>query len=161
MTTHRRRAASVWRKRAHDDRGAALVEMALVMPLLLLLVVGIWATARAFNVKNTMDHAVREAARYGATVDPWDSGAAPDAVRALIDAELSAAAIVTSDVDTVCIVQVLETADGCDLAGTPQVTNAPTDQVVVKIEYPDYRLDFIFFSTTVNLQSSAIARWES
>lgn len=161
MTTHRRRAAAAWRRRAHDDRGAALVEMALVMPLLLLLVVGIWATARAFNVKNTMDHAVREAARYGATVEPWDPGASPGAVRALIDAELSTAAIPTAEVNTVCIVQVLESADGCDVAGTPQVTGAPTDQVVVKIEYPDYQLDFIFFSTTVNLQSSAIARWES
>jgi Flp pilus assembly protein TadG len=135
--------------------------MALVMPILLLLVVGIWATARAFNVKNTMDHAVREAARYGATVDPWDSGASPGTVRALIDAELSAAAIPTADVDTVCIVQILEAADGCDVAGTPQVTGAPTDQVVVKIEYPGYQLDFIFFSTTVDLHSSAIARWES
>jgi Flp pilus assembly protein TadG len=79
----------MWRRRHGDDgeRGAALVEMALVLPFLLLLIVGIWTTARAFNVKNTMDHAVREAARQGATIDPWETGS-PNDLRILVDGEL-------------------------------------------------------------------------
>ena len=160
MTTFLRRVRAMGHRKGASDRGAALIEMALVLPFLMLLVVGIWTTARAYNVKNTMDHAVREAARYGATVDPWD-GSSPTAVRALVDGELNNAAIPTAAVNTLCIEQVLETGDGCDLGSGPEVTNAPADQVVVKIEYPDYEMDFVFFSTTVDLESTAIARWES
>ena len=50
-----------------DERGAALVEAALVLPMLLMLTFGIWTTARAWNVHNVLDHAAREAARYAAT----------------------------------------------------------------------------------------------
>jgi Flp pilus assembly protein TadG len=49
------------------SRGAAIVEAAIIMPLLLLLTFGIWTTARAWNVHNVLDHASREAARFGAT----------------------------------------------------------------------------------------------
>ncbi|NIN10359.1 MAG: pilus assembly protein, partial [Gemmatimonadales bacterium] len=55
-----------WFGKRREDRGAALVEAALVMPLLLMLTLGIWATARAWNVHNVLDHASREAARFGA-----------------------------------------------------------------------------------------------
>ena len=55
------------RRRLREDRGAALVEAALVLPMLLMLTFGIWTTARAWNVHNVLDHAAREAARYAAT----------------------------------------------------------------------------------------------
>ena len=51
-----------------EERGAALVEAALVLPMLLMLTFGIWTTARAWNVHNVLDHAAREAARYAATL---------------------------------------------------------------------------------------------
>ncbi|MBA2726181.1 MAG: pilus assembly protein [Actinobacteria bacterium] len=47
------------------ERGAALVEAAFVMPIILLLTFGVWTVARAWQVHNTIDHAVREAARFG------------------------------------------------------------------------------------------------
>jgi Flp pilus assembly protein TadG len=59
--------------RSGRERGAAVVEMAFVAPLLIILLLGIFTVARAYNVKNTMDHAVREGARFGATIDPWDA----------------------------------------------------------------------------------------
>lgn len=133
------------------QRGAALVEMALVLPLLLLLAMGIWSTARAWNVHNVMDHAAREAARYGATESPWDSGTSPAALRAIADSELAAAAVPTATVQTVCI----------DMGETPcGFTATGTDQVAVQFRYPNYRMDFIFFSITVDLTSSAVARHE-
>ncbi|MFZ0013480.1 MAG: TadE/TadG family type IV pilus assembly protein [Acidimicrobiia bacterium] len=141
-----------------SERGAALIEAALVLPFLLLLTFGIWTTARTWNINNTMEHAAREAARYGATVEPWDSGASPGAVRAVADADMSASAIDTGAISTVCIELIANGGASCDTAHS----NATgTDQVFVKLRYPNYRLEFLFFSTTIDLEASAISRHEA
>jgi Flp pilus assembly protein TadG len=54
---------------AHDQRGAAAVEFALVVPLLLLLLIGTITTAMAYSDHLSATNAVREAARYGAATD--------------------------------------------------------------------------------------------
>lgn len=143
---------------AKGDRGAALIEAALVLPFLLLLTFGIWTTARAWNVHNTMEHAVREAARYGATVEPWDPGTSPSEVRAVADADLSAASIDTSAIQDVCIEQIEDSNSSCD--GT-HTNNTGTDQIYVKLRYPNYQLQFLFFSVTVDMEASAISRHEA
>ena len=51
---------------SHNDRGAAAVEMALVLPFLLLLVCGIVDFGRAYNANLTLTHAAREGARIWA-----------------------------------------------------------------------------------------------
>lgn len=145
------------------ERGAALVEMALVMPFLLLLVVGIWATARAWNVHNVMDHAVREASRYGATVDPWVDGNTTDicssasssqqVLRCVADEQLSAAAINPALINTTCIELA---ADPCSVGDS-----TGNEKVAVSITYPNYEIDFIFFGVTVDLTATAISRFES
>lgn len=48
-----------------DDRAQALVETALVLPLLLLLIVGLFDVGRAVWLGNTLATAVREGTRYG------------------------------------------------------------------------------------------------
>ena len=48
-----------------DQRGQALVETALVLPLLLLLLVGLFDVGRAIWLSNTLATAVREGSRYG------------------------------------------------------------------------------------------------
>ena len=50
---------------ALDSRGQALVETALVLPLLLLLIVGLFDVGRAVWLSNTLATAVREGSRYG------------------------------------------------------------------------------------------------
>lgn len=134
-----------------NDRGAALIEAALVMPLLLMLTVGVWTTARAWNVHSTLDHAAREAARYGATEVPWD-GSSPTDVRAVADQELQASAIAPADVATACIAQ---GNAPCGLGAIPGV-----DQVAVELSWNNYQLDFVFFSIGVDLKASAVSRWE-
>lgn len=145
-----------------DERGAALVEMALVMPFLLLLIVGIWATARAWNVHNVMDHAVREASRYGATVDPWNDGSSTATcgvgssqavLRCVADEQLTAAAINPALIDTTCIELA---ADPCSVGDS-----TGNEKVAVSITYPDYEIDFIFFGVSVDLTATAISRFES
>lgn len=53
------RARRGWRR----DEGQALVEMALALPILLLLLVGIFEFARAYSIKQTVVNAAREGAR--------------------------------------------------------------------------------------------------
>jgi Flp pilus assembly protein TadG len=140
------------------EKGAALVEAALVLPFLLLLTFGIWTTARAWNIHNTMEHAAREAARFGATVEPWDNVASPPTVRAVADADLSAAAVDTNAVSNVSIELIEDTNDSCD--GT-HTNDTGTDQIFVKLEYADYELQFLFFSISVDMEASAISRHEA
>ena len=145
------RSPGFTRRRPTDDRGAALVEAAFVMPLLLLLTVGIWTTARAWNVHNTLDHAAREGARYGATEVPWDANSVTD-IRKVVDQELQAASIAPADVTTACIDQ------GDTPCGLADIADA--EQVAVQLSWDNYQMDFVFFSITVDLKASAVARWE-
>ena len=122
------------------ERGAAVVEMAFVAPMLIILLLGIFTVARAYNVKNTMDHAVRE----GATIDPWDAGDAFDDIEALVLGELAASAIPSGLVTVDCAELVADGDDGCTVGGTDQVTSAPADLVAVHISVEDYELNFVF-----------------
>lgn len=141
-----------------DDRGAALIEAAMIIPILLLFTFGIWATARAWSINNTLEHAAREGARYGATIDPWDTGTSPGAVRAIIDADLQASAINPATITPVCIAQV---ADGSAACSTGHTNNTGTEQIYVEIELQNHQLNFLFFSMTVDLKGTAVARHES
>jgi Flp pilus assembly protein TadG len=55
------------RRMRWGERGTALVEFALVLPLLLVLVMGIIDFGRAFQTVVTLTNAAREGARLGAT----------------------------------------------------------------------------------------------
>jgi Flp pilus assembly protein TadG len=54
--------------RRRGERGASMVEFALIMPVFLLIVFGGISAALAYEHKNDVVHAVRDGARYGATV---------------------------------------------------------------------------------------------
>jgi Flp pilus assembly pilin Flp len=54
------------RRLMNDEEGAAVVEFALVMPILALIIFGIIDFGRAFYTLNNIISAVREGARYGA-----------------------------------------------------------------------------------------------
>jgi Flp pilus assembly protein TadG len=55
--------------RLSDDRGAAAVEFALVMPILVLLLFGIVEFARVWNVKQVLTDAAREGARIAVVAE--------------------------------------------------------------------------------------------
>jgi len=69
--------------------GSALVEFAIALPLLVVIVVGIFDFGAAFNTKQELNNAMREAARFGAaqpTNDLSNAGvpASVDAIRVLV-----------------------------------------------------------------------------
>ena len=138
-----------------EQRGAALIETALVLPMLLMLTFGIWTAARAWNVRNTMEHAAREGVRFAATELPWDTGSPGSVgdVEAVIDAELVTSAIPIANVNTLCI----------DRATNPcgfNPTSQGYQQVAVRIQYPSYPLNFLFFQASVDLTVEAVGRYE-
>ena len=61
----------------HEERGQAVVEFALILPLLLLIVVGIMDFGRAMNYKNAATQLANEAARYLTVNRDPVSGVAP------------------------------------------------------------------------------------
>ena len=71
--------------RAQTDRGASLVEFALVLPLILMLVLGLVTAGIAYNEKITLTHSAREAARFGATF-PVSNAASLEAWLAAVEA---------------------------------------------------------------------------
>jgi Flp pilus assembly pilin Flp len=64
-----------------DEEGAAVVEFALVMPILALIIFGIIDFGRAFYTVNNIISAVREGARYGAILAAPKSTAGESEIR--------------------------------------------------------------------------------
>jgi Flp pilus assembly protein TadG len=85
-----------------DERGQALAEFALIMPILFLLIAGILGFGRAYNIQQVVVDAAREGARVAAVQDttmaPADPTRGPDSVVAIVKRRLQAIAIDTSTV---------------------------------------------------------------
>jgi len=79
------------------ERGAQILEFALVLPLLVVFVVGIYDFGQAFNVKEKLNFAAKDGARLGATQPTSDLSqsipASVTAIRDLVDADLIAAGV--------------------------------------------------------------------
>jgi hypothetical protein len=114
------------------ETGAALVEFAIITPLLLLLVFGIIEFGRAYNAQNTLTHAAREGAReYAITQDPIaGEAAAKDAATSLKSADITV------------------TLSACD----------PGQPASVTLEYP-FELQIGFFPVSnFTMQSEGVMR---
>jgi Flp pilus assembly protein TadG len=97
------------------ERGAAAIEFALVLPILVLLIVGIFEFGRLFNVQLTLSNAAREGARVMAiNDDPSEARSAAIAAAPVLNP-----AITDGQIDV--------SPDSCD--------DNPGDQVEVVITY--------------------------
>jgi len=131
-------------------RGQALVETALVMPLILLVLVGIMEFGRAWNIHQVVTDAARQGARKAAI---WHkSGSARDSAIAVVGRSLTAGSInpATATIDV----------QG-DNPGSEEAT------VRVEVDYPFILLGPVmalagqsWSNGTVTLKSSAIMRNE-
>ncbi len=89
----------VWVRLAGSE-ASSIVEFAVSLPLLIVLVVGIFDFGGAFNLKQELNNATREGARFGASqptndlcLDGCTAPASVDAIRFLVDSYLTAAGI--------------------------------------------------------------------
>jgi Flp pilus assembly protein TadG len=81
-----RRRAAMWR----SEDGQALVEFALVVPVLLLLILGLVEFSRAWNTQQVLTDTAREALRSSVVANP---GFTYDQMRSLIDQALVRASL--------------------------------------------------------------------
>ena len=81
-------------QRARETQAAQIVELAVTLPVLMILVVGIYDFGQAFNLKQKLAGAVREGARFAANQSTGDlsnpSPASLLAVRDVVDSYLKA-----------------------------------------------------------------------
>lgn len=121
-----------YRRSEHSERGAALVEMAILLPILVVLIFGLVTAARAFNAQITLTHATREGVRVLAV-----TGDQAVAEAATVSAATSLDPIDLSVSAAVCV---------------------PGDPTSVSATYPfDYSIPFVG-SQTITLTSTAVMR---
>jgi Flp pilus assembly protein TadG len=68
------------------DRGAALVELAFVLPLVMMLILGMVSAGIAFNHQLALTHAAREGGRFAATLPVTNFGLDSAAMKDWLDA---------------------------------------------------------------------------
>jgi TadE-like protein len=156
--------------RRESERGAALVEFALVLPLIMALILGLVTGGAAYNRKLSLTNAVREGSRFGATLDGSTSWAANVQTRTV---EIAGGDL--SGTSQVCVQLVKNGSvvvqggytyqalgSSCSSIAAPTVT-APATDCVVKVwaaRVNQDKLQVMFFSSNLTLTSKSVARYE-
>lgn len=161
-------------RRARGNAGVALVEFAIVMPLVFAILLGIFTGGIALSRKNSMTNAVREGTRLGATLSQNAATWATD-VRDRVR-ELSAGDV---DNNQICVKLVQRTTSGetlvTDHSWLPSACNSPSPprtiepssagvrpgDCVVKV-WATRKSEFntVFFTRNLDLDAKAIGRFE-
>jgi Flp pilus assembly protein TadG len=154
-----RNSASTPRTRFSRERGAVLVEFALVVPVLMTILIGAFWIGRALSVYQALERAAREGARIGAAPHCalCGNGVATDLqIETAVKSALSAASLDTTNPGLVVAVAYNQ----------PLNPSAPVNYrssgVQVTVSYP-VQLNIPFTrqnATTVNLTSSVSMRQE-
>ena len=159
-----------------DQRGASLVEFALVAPVLMMLIVGVLDAGVAYNQKQSISHAAREGARYGAvqpttgtgvTGSSWASGVA-QVVRDRAQGDLPTATA------TVCVALVTGANSVYDPSGNgsnPYSTNSSStcfddggNDTALRVQVLTSRpatINAVAFRMNLTLTSRSVSKFES
>ncbi len=162
----RRRSASFRNLRRSGERGAELVEMAFVLPLLLTLLIGVFWAARAYNIYETITRAAREGARVAVARSCSTCGNAVPSVTAVENAVLNS--LTASSIDSTqiqipsCTGNLSSTI--CYQRDVQLNASTPTEfGVSVSLRYPfQFSLPFTSLNfTTVNITTAVQMREEN
>lgn len=167
---------------AFDERGTAALELAIVLPILMMLLLGTVTTGLAFFNHISLNGASREASRFGATY-PEEDAASPDAwfFDVATVAEVAAAGALGDGIAgrRICVALGTEGgsarhylvgpgdpinggtyADAWCPAGAPSLPAASGHEVVQIVVEREALIQALFFSTTVHLDADATTRFE-
>ena len=172
-------------KRTHDERGAALVEFALILPVFMMLVLGMFTGGLAYSTKLSLNGASREGGRYGATLPVESATCAGGTAMAKWLQCVADAAIQSAGGDlasgklgrSVCVAYVYPAGTtATDSTQSLTVTNSgstlgtstcftdgqPSDTRRVQVRVVrNEKLEALVFSRTVTLTSNTITRFEA
>ncbi len=137
------------------------VEFALVLPLLLSLVLGLFTGGQAYTDKIALVEAVREGSRYGAS---FLLGTGPTAV-ADLESGVRARVVEASGGDVapgdVCVKFVLPTGGAdCGLGDPPGASTEPSVHLVKVSATKPARIEFFFFAKETVMWGKIVARFE-
>jgi len=156
-------------RRSHGDEGVAVIEFALILPLFMSLVLGMFTGGILTNRKLEVTHAAREGARYGSMVpvdETFVSGNWATNVRDVVversDGQLTAddvcVALVDGDTPVALSDDHTTRADGApcfdDSADSPTGRRVQVDAVAAGT------LEVIFFTKSIDLTAQVTARYE-
>lgn len=170
------RHISRFRRRGADERGAALVEFALVLPLVVVMTFGMMTSAMAYNNKMDLTHAAREGARYGSTLPLTQCSGSPNPcggtttwaqlVRSVV-VERAMGAVTAADV---CVALVHGSSASVNTPTTsystggavcfPESSGDAGNRVQILITKSDSAIDAVFFRIPLALTSEATAKFE-
>jgi TadE-like protein len=150
-----------------ETGAAAIIEFAVALPLLVVLVVGIFDFGGAFNLKQELNNAVREGARFGAAQPTNDLGLAQppsvSAIRSLVDSYLLTAHIKDCGLNGAAAtggspLAWTYTASGGGCPGTLTLTiNRGNPAAIVTPPHPPYpNLQETINGSTVNIPSTQV-----
>ncbi len=158
-----------------EETGASLVEFALVLPVFLMLMLGMFTGGLAYSRKQSVAQGAREAARYGATlpitaslpVDAWLDRVATLA-KSSSDGELGAA----KPGQIVCVAYLPATGtprSRQESSGAVSFTDAPCvvddgragETRVQVVTRRVSKLEALVFSRDLSLDAQAVARYEA
>jgi Flp pilus assembly protein TadG len=146
-----------WLRRARSERGTALLEAAMTLPLLLLLSVGIFEFGRAYETWQVLTNAAREGARIAILPNP-----ASGAVQARVLSYMQSGQLSNANSATVTVTPTTVPIGGGGTAAASQVTvNYPFDFIVLN---PVVRLidsGSGLGSSTLTMTASAVMRNET
>jgi Flp pilus assembly protein TadG len=136
-----------------QTEAAAIIEFAVALPLLIVLVVGIFDFGGAFNLKQKLNNAVREGARFGASQPTNDLalGQPPSvsAIRYLVDSYLQTAGI--NDCGLSTAPEVLVSAYSWGFTGTTGCTTTLTVSRQFQVQETVGGNTVTMLCTTVNI----------
>jgi Flp pilus assembly protein TadG len=115
-------------ERQKNDRGAAMIEMALTLPLLLLLSVGVFEFGRAFQTWQVLTNATREGARVAVL-----PGTSDDAVSTRVQEYLAAGQLPSASFSSILITRdVVISIGGTDTSASKVTVNYPFEFMVLQ-----------------------------
>lgn len=165
-------------KRVNQQRGASVVEFAIVLPLLVMMIFGIITGGQAYNLNNSMNNSAREATRYAATLPVGGSmssylntvaDVARDAATGAMDPAVPAQSICVAYVYPDGTAPDDRTARLVETAGARVVTvgnwctadGRPSSERRVQVVLErDSELEAVVYSQTLHLEASSVARYE-
>lgn len=151
---------------ARSEGGAATVELALVLPLVMAILLGIFTGGTAYFQKISLVDAVREGARYGASLqkDAGSGGLAAWKVKVTERVvNLSGGQLGPADV---CVALVTPTGSDttCGVSDPPGAQADPTSVApasLVKVAATrTTTIEVVFFTSTPTLKAGVAARYE-
>jgi Flp pilus assembly protein TadG len=137
-----------------NERGAALLETAIVVPIILLISVGIFEFGRAYQTWQVLTNAAREGARLAVI-----AGTTDDAVRARVNSYLTGGGLTSLPADKIVVTRD-QALTGTDTASVIQVNYPFSFMVlnpVVRLVTPGDTLG----QGPITMKSSAIMRNEN